>query len=104
MDADREQQEPLARRATPTQWRQWLAWLVSGGQSRLAALGLTLALGLGGGIVLLFLFATLTNEVMAQATMHLDLAVLTWLQGFASPALDLAAEVCSAMGSEVLAV
>src|SRR5207249_2303129 len=83
---------------------QWLAWLVDGGQSRLAALGLTLALGLGGGIVLLYLFATLTDEVLKQATMHLDLAVLTWLRGFSSPALDLAAEVCSAMGSEVLAV
>jgi undecaprenyl-diphosphatase len=104
MDEDREQQEPLARRATPAQWRQWLAWLIHGGRSRLAALGLTLALGLGGGVVLLYLFATLTDEVMEQATMQLDVAVLTWLHGFSSPALDAAAEVCSAMGSEGLAV
>jgi membrane-associated phospholipid phosphatase len=104
MDVDREQRAPIASRATPAQWRQWLASLVSGGQSYLAALGLTLMLGLGGGVVLLYLFATLTEEVMEQATMQLDLAVLAWLRGFSSPALDAAAEVCSAMGSEGLAV
>jgi membrane-associated phospholipid phosphatase len=104
MDADREHSEPLAQRATLAQWRHWVATLAHGGQARLVAPGLMLVLGLGGGVVLLYLFATLTEEVMELETMYLDLAVLTWLHGFSSPALDAAAEVFSAMGSEGLAV
>jgi membrane-associated phospholipid phosphatase len=104
MAADREQREPLARRATPAQWQGWPTSLVLVGQRRLALLGLTLALGLAGGVVLLYLFASLAGEVMAQETMHLDVAVLLWLHGFSSPALDAAALVFSAMGSEGLAV
>ena len=98
------QAEPTLATATPASWRAWLAFLVTYGQGRLAALGLALVLGFGVALVTLYLFAILADTVAEGDTERLDTAVLLWLRQFRSPALDVAAWFCSMLGAELLAV
>jgi undecaprenyl-diphosphatase len=96
--------EPTVASASPAGWRNWLLHLVRYGRDRLAALGLTLGLGLATALLALYLFAVLADQVMEQETVQLDDAVLGALRQVQSPGLDLAARVVSALGSEVLVV
>ncbi len=94
---------PLAR-ASGERWRAWLRSLAEVGRRRLAALGLTLVLGFLAGVVALAVFADLSEDVMEQETMQVDLAVLAWLRQFASPGVDVVARGISLFGSEGVAV
>lgn len=96
--------DPLVARGSPAGWGAWLRTLLDHGDQRLAALGLTLAVGFAAGLVSLYLFAALAFEVMRKQTDLLDLAVLAWLQQFKSPALDSLARAASYMGSEGVAI
>src|SRR4051794_35240156 len=96
--------EATLRTASPEGWLAWLRWLVTGGRAPLGPFGVVLVLGVAAGALALVLFAKLANEVAEQETAQLDLAVLHWLQGFSSPALDLVARGVSLLGNEVLAV
>ncbi len=96
--------DPTIAVASPEGWRRWLLRRMHSGWDWLAQLGLTLLLGLLGGLVSLFFFARLADEVMEYDTQPLDDGVLAWLRQFHSPGLDLAARVLSLMGSEVVAV
>lgn len=104
MPDDPSQLEPTVASASETGWRQWLASLLASGKSRLGTVGLTLALGFGAGLLSLYLFADLAEDVKAQESAQLDGSVLGWLRQFSSPTLDLLAQIVSLLGSEVLAV
>ena len=96
--------DPVVAQASPARWRAWLLDLTRYGWERIAALGLSLGLGLAAALLALYLFATLADEVMEQETLQIDTAVLMTLRAVQSPALDRAAYLVSALGSEVLAV
>jgi undecaprenyl-diphosphatase len=96
--------EPALAQASPTGWKNWLIFLVTFGRQRLAALGLTLVLGLGVAVLSLYAFAVLADEVMEAETLQVDNAVLATLRQMQSPSLDRAAWFMSAMGAEILAV
>ena len=96
--------DPTIAAASPAGWRRWLLRRMRSGWAWLGQLGLTLLLGLLGGLVSLFFFARLADEVMEHDTQRLDDGVLVGLRQFSSPGLDLAARALSLMGSEVVAV
>jgi membrane-associated phospholipid phosphatase len=121
MAADRDKLDPTVAAASRAGWRAWLVGLARHGQQQLARLGVALTLGFFGGICALYFFATVAGgflggicalyffatvagDVVDQDTQALDTAVLLRLRGVASPSLDLAAAVASALGSEVVAV
>ncbi|WP_348240747.1 hypothetical protein, partial [Salmonella enterica] len=58
--------EPTFAQASPARWRHWALFLVQYGQSRLAALGVSLGLGLAVALLTLYLFAALADEVVEQ--------------------------------------
>lgn len=99
MAADENRSEPLVARARPEQWRAWALDLARAGQRQLVAFGLTLVLGLGLAALTLVLFAALTEDVLDQETLRLDLAVLTWLQQLRSPTLDAVAVGITNLGT-----
>src|SRR5690349_6322251 len=68
--------DPAVAQATAIGWRIWLVNLLRYGKGRLAALGLTLGLGLAAAMLALYLFAMLADEVMEQETLQVDTAVL----------------------------
>lgn len=96
--------EPTVAQASPARWRAWLLYLLTYGKARLAALGLTLGLGLFLATLALYLFATLADSVMEDETELVDFAVLAALREVQSPELNRLAFVISLLGSEVLAV
>ena len=96
--------DPTLAQASPAGWRARVLTLTSTGRDRLAALGLVLVLGFVAGVVALLLFAGLADDVTEGQTMAIDTAALVWLRQFQSAAVDVFARVCSAMGSEALAV
>jgi membrane-associated phospholipid phosphatase len=104
MAADRDTLDPTVASASRAGWRAWLVGLARHGQQQLARLGVALTLGFLGAICALYFFATVAGDVVDQDTQALDTAVLLRLREFASPSLDLAAAVASALGSEVVAV
>ena len=74
------------------------------GKARLAALGVTLGLGLAVSVLALYLFAVLADTVMDEETIRIDYGVLGALREVQSPGLDRLAVFFSMLGSEVLAV
>ena len=96
--------EPTVAQASPARWRHWVLFILKHGQARLAALGLTLGLGLILALLALYIFAVLADQVMEQETIRIDYGVLDALRQVQSPALDYLAFVVSALGAEVLAV
>ena len=95
--------DPVVAQASPTGWRIWLVNLLRHGQDRLAALGLTLGVGLGAALLSLYLFSVLADEVMERDTEQIDYAVLHVLRQAESPSLNWAAWSISLLGAEVLA-
>ena len=94
--------DPTVAKASPSHWRAWLAGLMRHGKERLAALGLTLAFGLGAAVLSLYAFAVVAEGVLQQQTMQLDNRVLVTLRQIHSPGLDDVAWFASALGSEAL--
>ena len=96
--------EPTVAQASPARWRAWLLYLVTYGKARLAALGLTLSIGLGAALLALYLFAVVANGMMDEETEFIDFAVLAALREVQSPELNHVAFFFSLLGSELLAV
>jgi membrane-associated phospholipid phosphatase len=98
------QADPSVARASSATWWAWVCWLVTRGRERLAALGLTLVAGFVVGLLVLYAFAHLADEVMEHETQQLDNLVLHTLRQFSSPPLDALAYFVSFLGSEVVVV
>ncbi|MCC6178947.1 MAG: phosphatase PAP2 family protein [Chloroflexi bacterium] len=96
--------DPTVAARSPASWRAWLLALLVQGRQRLAAFGLLLVLGFILAVGASFIFAELADEVSEGETLPVDMAALLWLRQFQSGALDVAAQVVSAFGSEGLAV
>lgn len=96
--------EPTLARATPHQWRAWLADLLHTGMQRVGRAGLLLLLAFGAGGLAVYGFLAVADEVTEGETARLDAAVLTWLQQFSSPVLDGMMWALSALGSEVVLI
>lgn len=97
-------EEPTLARATPRQWRAWLAHLLDAGMRQVGWAGLLLLLAFGAACLALYGFLVVADEVTEGDTVRLDLAVLTWLQQFSSPALDGIMWGLSALGAEAVLV
>src|SRR5438067_12473072 len=100
----RAQAEPPAEPASSRGLRRWLVELGHTEQGRVAEFGAIVVAGFLAAVVLLYAFAWLANEVLDHETQALDLATRTFLQRFSSPELTLAAQVVSAMGSQLVFV
>ncbi|MGE3908873.1 MAG: phosphatase PAP2 family protein [Chloroflexota bacterium] len=97
-------QDPTVAQASPAAWYAWIVTLARFGRRQIAALGLTLGIGLAVALLSLYLFAAIAEDVMEQETRQLDNTVLSALRQVQSPALDQVAWFVSALGSEILAV
>jgi membrane-associated phospholipid phosphatase len=102
--AGSERLDPVVARTSATGWRAWLTYLATAGRGRLGELGLALVVGFGAGLLALYAFAALAEDVASQETQQLDTAVLLWLHQFSSPTLDAVATGLSLLGSELLVV
>src|SRR5438874_3467373 len=98
----RGQAEPLVERASSDGLRRRLVELGHTEEGRVAEFGAIVVAGFLAAVVLLYAFAWLANEVLDQETHALDVATLTLLRRFSSPELTSAAQVVSAMGSQVV--
>jgi undecaprenyl-diphosphatase len=102
--APRGEPDPIVGQASPEGWKAWALRLLVRGRRRLAGATLALLAGFLLGLGALFVFADLAEDVMEREYDALDSAVLSGLRGYASPALDVAAQVLSLFGSEVVMV
>jgi undecaprenyl-diphosphatase len=97
-----ERTDPALEPAPAHGWRRWAAELGHYPPERIAGFGGIVVLGFGAGVVVLYLLAWLTEEVMSQETSALDAAALTYLQQFSSPTLTQVMVILSLLGSEVV--
>ena len=104
MSTYRVPRDPTVAQASPRGWRAWGLALLAHGKKRLLALGLTLVAGFGMGLLALYWFAALAEEVVEGDTAALDGAVLVMLRQFSSPVADTLAHVVSFCGSELVAI
>jgi undecaprenyl-diphosphatase len=96
--------EPVVAAGGGAEWAAWLRYLLTAARGRLAGAA---ALVLGAVLVsaaALGLFGALADEVTEGDTAAVDGAVVAALRSRASPSLDEAAQLASAMGAEVVAV
>ena len=66
---------------------------------RLERAGIALVVGFLAGLLALYIFAAVAEDVLSQETLHLDDAVLAWMQSLATPPLDVFMPVVSACGT-----
>jgi undecaprenyl-diphosphatase len=76
--------------------------LVAAGLNPFAAFATIVLVGFAAGAGALWLFAAVAEDVAGKESQTLDDAVTAWFVSFASPGLDVAARVASALGSEAL--
>ena len=95
---------PSAAPGVPEGARDWAQKLVAAGLNPFAAFATIVVLGFAAGAGALWLFATVAEDVAGKESQSLDDAVTAWFRQFASPGLDVAARIASALGSEVLIV
>jgi membrane-associated phospholipid phosphatase len=94
--------DPAVAAAAPEGWRRWAADLGHYDKDRLAGFGGVIIGGGLLGIVLLYLFVGIADEVVGQETVALDTAALELARRFSSPQMDLVARAISFMGSEAV--
>lgn len=97
------ERELTTARAEGGAWRAWLDRMLREERGRAGAAVLALILGFVAGLLALYGFGHIAEDVMGQETMRLDNGVLLELHQFASPRLDLAARAVSTLGSEGVA-
>jgi undecaprenyl-diphosphatase len=66
---------------------------------RLERAGAALVVGFLAGLLALYVFADVAEDVLSQETQHVDDAVLAWMQSIATPQLDVFMEIMSACGT-----
>ncbi|MCA1644867.1 MAG: phosphatase PAP2 family protein, partial [Chloroflexi bacterium] len=90
--------------APPEGWVRWAMELGHYDKDRLAGFGGVIIASLLLGVVLLYLFVTLADEVLTQQTAALDTAAFQNVHRFSSPQMDVVATALSLMGSEAVLV
>src|SRR5215207_5741819 len=83
--------DPTLSAAPAAGWQRWATELVRFGQHQVAGFGVTLALGFGMGVLSLYVFAFLADQVVGQQTLQVDTAVRLWARQFASPTMEVLA-------------
>jgi undecaprenyl-diphosphatase len=96
--------DPTVSVAAPEGWRRWISDLGHYEKDRLAGFGGVIAGGALLGIVLLYLFIRIADDVLGLETVALDTAALEYAQRFSSPQMDILARVLSFMGSEAVLI
>jgi membrane-associated phospholipid phosphatase len=96
--------DPAVEAAPVEGWRRWAADLGHYDKDRVAGFGGIILAGGLLGIVFLYLFIVIADEVLGQETAALDTAALDFLQRFSSPHMDLLARAISFMGSEAVLI
>jgi undecaprenyl-diphosphatase len=94
--------DPAVAAAPAEGWRRWAADLGHYDKDRVAGFGGVIIAGGLIGIVFLYLFVLIADEVLGQETAALDAAAFQLVHRFSSPQMDLAAAAFSLMGSEAV--
>jgi membrane-associated phospholipid phosphatase len=94
--------DPAVEAAPPRGWRRWAKALLTYQQERLASFGGLLLLGFVMGVLVLYAFAWLANEVLAEQTLALDRGAGQAVRAYTSPAMDVAMRTVSLFGSEAV--
>lgn len=88
--------------AEPQGWRRWAVEIGHYDKDRLAGFGGFIAAGFLLGVVCIYVFVWLADEVMARATTALDARAYASIHQVSSPAIDALMRDISVMGSEAV--
>src|SRR5713101_2572231 len=94
--------DPAVEVAPAEGWRRWAANLGHYDKDRVAGFGGVILAGALIGIVFLYLFVVIADEVLGQETAALDTTAFEFVHRLSSPEMDLAAIAISFMGSEAV--
>jgi undecaprenyl-diphosphatase len=90
--------EPHSERA----WRRWLYDLGREDPERVLGFGLVVVLGFVLGVVAMFIFLRLADEVLEQDTIGLDVAASSLILSMKSADMDVVMRALSALGNELI--
>jgi undecaprenyl-diphosphatase len=96
--------DPTLEPAPPEGWRRWATELGHYDKDRIAEFGGVIIAGAVIGILLLYLFIKIADEVLGHETATLDTAAFQFIHQFSSPAMDIVAMALSFMGSEAVLI
>jgi membrane-associated phospholipid phosphatase len=94
--------DPTVSAAPAAGWQRWATELARFGQHQVAGFGVALAFGFAMGVLSLYVFAFMADQVVGQQTLQVDTAVRLWARQFASPTMEVVARAVSFMGSEAV--
>ena len=94
--------DPAVAAAPAEGWRRWAADLGHYDKDRVAGFGGVIIAGGLIGILFLYLFVLIADEVLGQETAALDATAFEFVHRLSSPEMDLAAIAISFMGSEAV--
>jgi membrane-associated phospholipid phosphatase/uncharacterized protein YjeT (DUF2065 family) len=94
--------DPTVDPAPPEGWRRWARELGHYDQERVAQFGGIVIGAAVLGVVLLYLFVTVADQVLGHQTATLDTSAYQLVSRFSSPLTDVAARVISFLGSEAV--
>jgi len=97
-----EKMDPAVAAVPAAGWRRWASDLGQYDQERLAGFGGVILAGAVIGVVFLYLFVVIADEVLGQETAALDTAAAQFVRRFSSPQMDVLATAFSFMGSEAV--
>jgi undecaprenyl-diphosphatase len=96
--------DPTVEAASSEGWRRWASDLGHYDKDRLAGFGGVIVAAAVLGIVLLYLFVKIADDVLGQETAALDSAAFDYVHRFSSPQMDVLARALSFMGSEAVLI
>jgi membrane-associated phospholipid phosphatase len=94
--------DPTVDPAPPEGWRRWARELGQYDQERVAEFGGIIIGAALLGVVLLYLFVTIADQVLGHQTATLDTSAYQFVSRFSSSTTDVAARVISFLGSEAV--
>ena len=94
--------DPTVEAAPPEGWRRWASDLGHYDSERIAEFGGVIIAGGLLGIVVLYLFVRIADDVLTNETAALDTAAFLFMHQFSSPQMDVAAVALSFMGNEMV--
>jgi undecaprenyl-diphosphatase len=103
-DEQHGQLDPAVAAPSESGWRRWATQLGRDDPERIAGFGVVVGAGFVLGLVAVYSFAWLANQVLEQEATALDSAATTFVLQFRSPWLDAVMRIFSMFGSEVVYV